>query len=62
MYSRLDKINLLLEEYGLQHISFQPVMLRRLADSQFIDPLNILAGVTKLLKVTNGTTLINTEA
>jgi hexosaminidase len=50
MYSRLDRINFLLEEFGLQHNSFQPVMFRRLANSQFIDPLNILAGVTKPLE------------
>jgi hexosaminidase len=50
MYVRLDKINILLEEFGLRHISFQPVMLRRLAGSQSIDALTILTGVTKPLE------------
>ncbi len=50
MYSRLEWISFLLEEYGLQHISFQPVMLRRLANNKSIDALNILAGVAKPLE------------
>jgi hexosaminidase len=50
MYSRLERISFLLEEYGLQHISFQPVMFRRLANNQSINALNILSGVTKPLE------------
>ena len=50
MYSRLDYISYLLEQYGLTHISFQPVMLRRLTNYQPIKSLKILVDVIKPLE------------
>jgi hexosaminidase len=50
MYKRLDYISYLLEQYGLIHISFQPVMLRRLANNQQIKSLKILIDVIKPLE------------
>jgi hexosaminidase len=50
MYKRLDYISFLLEEYGLTHISFQPVMLRRLSNNQSVKALRILIGAVRPLE------------
>jgi hexosaminidase len=50
MYKRLDNISYLLEQYGLTHISFQPVMLRRLTNNQQIKYLKILIDVIRPLE------------
>ena len=50
MYKRLDHINFLLERYGLENISFQPVILRVLTNNQPIEPLKILVDVVRPLE------------
>lgn len=42
MFRRLEYISYLLEEHGLQHITFQPKMLRRLTNNQCTKALKIL--------------------
>ena len=50
MYKRLDHINFLLERYGLENISFQPIILRVLTNNQPIEPLKILVDVVRPLE------------
>ncbi|EMR02134.1 beta-N-acetylhexosaminidase [Cesiribacter andamanensis] len=59
MYRRLEPISLQLERLGLQHLRNQGVILRNLAGSRDIGPLQTLVGVVEPLKGytrnTNGT-------
>ena len=50
MYKRLDYVSYIMENYGLKHISFQPVLLRILTNDQPIEPLKILVDVIKPLE------------
>ncbi len=50
MYKRLDHVTLLLEEYGLEHITFQPKILRILTGGRSIKPLEIFIGAVKPLE------------
>ncbi len=50
MYKRLDHITLLMEEYGLRHITFQPKILRVLTNGQSIEPLKVFVDVIKPLE------------
>lgn len=50
MYRRLNTINLLLEETGLQHIKNREMMMRRLCNSSNIEPLRVLADAVEPLE------------
>jgi len=50
MYKRLDHVTLLMEAYGLRHITFQPKILRVLTNGQPIDDLKVFANVVKPLE------------
>ncbi|MBL1212063.1 MAG: family 20 glycosylhydrolase [Ignavibacteriae bacterium] len=50
MYRRLESISFRLEELGLRHKSFQPVMLRRLTGNKDIESLKVLVDVIKPLE------------
>jgi len=50
MYRRLKVINLRLEENGVNHLKNQPMMLRRLAQSEQIKSLEVLAAVSEPIK------------
>ena len=50
MFSRLDKFSLLLEDYGLTHISYQEKMLRRLVNGRNTQPLKTLVDVVEPLQ------------
>ena len=50
MYKRLDHITLLMEEYGLTHITFQPKILRILTNGQPIDALKVFVNIVKPLE------------
>jgi hexosaminidase len=50
MYNRLDHVSILLEEYGLRHITFQPKILRILTNGQPAEPLKVLVNVVKPLE------------
>ncbi len=50
MYRRLDKINLLLEETGIQHIKNREAMMRRLCNGYNIDPLRVLVDAVEPLE------------
>lgn len=50
MYRRLDVINLLLEESGLEHIKNREMMMRRLCDGANIKSLRILLDAVEPLK------------
>lgn len=50
MYRRLDKINLLLEETGIQHIRNRESMMRRLCNSYNIEPLRVLVDAVEPLE------------
>ena len=50
MFTRLDKVSLLLEDLGLQHISYQEKMLRRLTNGEDTKHLKILVDVLEPLQ------------
>ena len=50
MYRRLEVINLLLEETGLQHIKNREMMMRRLCNGANIEPLRVLLDAAEPLK------------
>lgn len=50
MHKRLERINFLLEEHGLKHISFQEKYIRRLTNNENTVPLKILLDVTAPLE------------
>jgi len=50
MYRRLDVVSLRLEELGLTHERAQPMMLRRLAGTRDVRPLQTLASVVEPVK------------
>jgi len=50
MYRRLDAINLLLEETGLEHIKSREMMMRRLCNGAYIEPLRVLLDAAEPLK------------
>ena len=50
MYSRLDKVCLLLEEHGLTHMSSKDMILRNIAAGHSIEPLKTLTDVVEPLK------------
>jgi hexosaminidase len=49
MYFRLEKISLQLEGLGVTHLSYYPVMLRRLANNKDIQPLKTFVDVVEPL-------------
>lgn len=51
MYRRLDVISLQLEELGLTHRKNQAMLLRRLANSDYIEPLQNLVGIIEPVKI-----------
>lgn len=51
MYRRLDRISLLLEEHGLQHLKNRPMMLRRLCQCRDLDGLETLLGAIEPVKI-----------
>lgn len=51
MYRRLDIISLQLEELGLTHRKNQAMLLRRLANSDYIEPLQNLVGIIEPVKI-----------
>lgn len=50
MYRRLDKINLLLEETGIQHIKNREAMMRRICNGYNIEPLKVFADAVEPLE------------
>jgi hexosaminidase len=50
MYRRMNITSLQLEELGLKHLSYQAVLLRRMARSKAVAPLKVLADVVEPLK------------
>ncbi|MEJ2615133.1 MAG: family 20 glycosylhydrolase [Ignavibacteriaceae bacterium] len=50
MYKRLDHVTVLIEEYGLRHITFQPKILRVLTNGQPIEALKVFVNVVKPLE------------
>lgn len=50
MYRRLDVINVLLEETGLEHIKSREMMMRRLCHGTNIEPLRVLLDAVEPLK------------
>ncbi|HCT29523.1 MAG TPA: beta-hexosaminidase [Bacteroidales bacterium] len=50
MYRRLDAVNLLLEETGIQHIKNREAMMRRLCNGYYIEPLRVLADAVEPLE------------
>ena len=50
MYARLDAASLELDEIGLQHLSGEKKMLRRMAGTENITPLQVLASVVEPVK------------
>jgi hexosaminidase len=50
MYRRMNITSLQLEELGLKHLSYQAMLLRRLARSEAVAPLKVLADVVEPLK------------
>ena len=50
MYRRMNIISLQLEELGLKHLSYQAMLLRRMARSESVVPLKVLADVIEPLK------------
>lgn len=50
MYKRLDNVTILIEEYGLRHITFQPKILRILTNGKPIKQLKTLVDVVKPLE------------
>jgi hexosaminidase len=51
MYRRLDRISLLLEEVGLQHLKNRPMMLRRLCQCRDLAGLETLLGAVEPVKI-----------
>lgn len=51
MYRRLDVISRQLEELGLTHRKNQAMLLRRLANSDYIEPLQNLVGIIEPVKI-----------
>lgn len=51
MYRRLDRISLLLEEHGLQHLKNRPMMLRRLCQCGDITAIETLLGTVEPVKI-----------
>lgn len=50
MYRRMNIISLQLEELGLKHLSYQAMLLRRMARSEAVGPLTVLANAVEPLK------------
>ena len=50
MYRRLEVINILLEETGLQHIKNREMMMRRLCNGSNIEPLRVLVDAAEPLE------------
>ncbi|MCV9385051.1 beta-N-acetylhexosaminidase [Reichenbachiella ulvae] len=50
MYSRMFKLSLILEHYGLQHIAGKDILLRNLANSRNVEPVRILVDVLEPMK------------
>jgi hexosaminidase len=50
MYRRMNIMSLQLEELGLKHLSYQAMLLRRLAHSEAVGSLKVLADVVEPLK------------
>jgi hexosaminidase len=50
MYRRMNIASLQLEELGLKHLSYQAMLLRRLAHSEAVGPLKVLADAVEPLK------------
>jgi len=50
MYRRMNIISLQLEELGLKHLSYQAALLRRMARSDAVAPLKVLADTVEPLK------------
>ena len=50
MYKRLDHVSVIMEEYGLRHITFQPEILRILTNGKPIEPLKLLVNLVKPLE------------
>jgi len=50
MYRRMNITSLRLEELGLKHLSYQAMLLRRMAGSDAVAPLKVLADVVEPLK------------
>jgi hexosaminidase len=50
MYKRLDNVSLLMEEYGLRHLTFQPKILRILTNGRPIEDLRVFVNVVKPLE------------
>ncbi|WP_119843593.1 beta-N-acetylhexosaminidase [Reichenbachiella sp. MSK19-1] len=50
MYSRMNKLSLVLEHYGLQHIAAQEKILRNLANSRAIEPVRVIVDVLEPMK------------
>jgi len=53
MYRRMDRISLMLEEFGLQHERNRPMMLRRLCQCRDVTALEVLLGAIEPVKVYN---------
>ncbi|PIB37390.1 hypothetical protein BFP72_04140 [Reichenbachiella sp. 5M10] len=50
MYSRMDKVSLLLEHYGIEHIRNHEMILRNLANSRNIEPVRTIVNVLEPMK------------
>ncbi len=50
MYKRLDHVSVLMEEYGLKHITFQPKILRVLTNGQPMEALKVFVNIVKPLE------------